>query len=537
MERSNTTKRIILQLISLMRSHEIHHVVVCPGSRNAPIVHTLASQSWLHCYPVTDERSAAFVAIGLSDALSVREGCRVPVAVCCTSGSAVLDMSPAVAEAYYRGVPLLVISADRPESWIGQMDGQTLIQPRCFGDMARSYVLREGDDEETMWYRNRIINEALSLLRDEHHTPVHINVHLSEPLFTFKEGDLPEERFILWQKGVATGGYDLSFLGENRRTLIVVGQMVPVKRDVEAMVANVISERRAVVVAENLSNLTHIDGVVTNIDAILAQQMMVGDLSPERVIYIGGHIVSKRLKQYLRGVKPMQCIRLTDSSQIEDTFMCVTHQYGEDTFSSVVSSLVGDNGEYITKWQEVSRSVKKLEGDYGYSMQGVVSRVLDTLPEGVSVSLANSSSVRYAQTFVGRKSNTIYCNRGVNGIDGSLSAAVGQAMATEELVVAVIGDLSFFYDMNALWNVMLPSNLRVLLVNNGGGEIFRTLPGLEQSEHRERYVMAEHRVRAEGWTRDTGCRYMQVEKANQLEGAIDLLLSPSDRCVVVEVMV
>ena len=184
MERSNTTKRIILQLISLMRSHKIHHVVVCPGSRNAPIVHTLASQSWLHCYPVTDERSAAFVAIGLSDALSVKEGCRVPVAVCCTSGSAVLDMSPAVAEAYYRGVPLLVISADRPESWIGQMDGQTLIQPRCFGDMARSYVLREGDDEETMWYRNRIINEALSLLRDEHHTPVHINVHLSEPLFT-----------------------------------------------------------------------------------------------------------------------------------------------------------------------------------------------------------------------------------------------------------------------------------------------------------------------------------------------------------------
>jgi 2-succinyl-5-enolpyruvyl-6-hydroxy-3-cyclohexene-1-carboxylate synthase len=445
-------------------------------------------------------------------------------------------MSAAVAEAHYRGVPLLVISADRPESWIGQMDGQTIDQQRCFGDMARSFVLREGDDEETLWYRNRIVNEALSLLRDEQHTPVHINVHLSEPLFSFVESELPEERYVQWQRHTATEGYDLSFLGESCRTLLVIGQMVPPSSEMEELVTKVITENKALVVAENLSNLTYIDGVIANVDAILAQKTLSEDMAPERVIYVGGHIVSKRLKQYLRRVGLKCCIRLTEANHIEDTFMCVTHQFGEKLISSVVSSLGVDDSGYIFKWHELSESVRQERIDDGYSMQGVVSRFMDTLPEGASVSLANSSSVRYAQTFVGRRSNTVYCNRGVNGIDGSLSSAVGQALGTDGLVYAVIGDLSFFYDMNALWNVMLPSNLRVLLVNNGGGEIFRMLPGLEKSEHRDRYVMAEHRVRAEGWARDAGCRYIRVEEAEQFEQAMEHLLSASDRCVVVEVV-
>lgn len=532
----NSSKSVICQFVALMKCYDIRHVVVCPGSRNAPIVHTLASQEWLTCYPVTDERSAAFVAIGLSDMLSAETGRREAVAVCCTSGSAVLNMAPAVAEAHYRNVPLLVISADRPEAWIGQMDGQTLPQPKCFGEMALSYVLREGDDEEIRWYRNRVVNEAMSQLMRCGGQPVHVNIHLSEPLFTFVESELPKERMIVWQERANSScGVEEGIFSESKRIVVVVGQTVHSTKQIEPIISSLIADKRAVVIAENLSNITRIDGVIRNIDDIILSGTVDEAMVPDAVVYVGGHIVSKRLKQYIRRIVPKVCIRVTDSQHLEDTFMCMTHQYGMAAFATICQMMSKGEESFYDRWQSVANSVQSTTGLVErYTAYGVVAEVLSRMPKECYLSLANSSSVRLAQGIA--LDNVVFCNRGVNGIDGSLSAAVGQALATDKIVLSIIGDLSFLYDMNALWNVQLPANLRVLLLNNGGGEIFKTLPGLEKSVHRDRYVMAQHTTTVGGWVADARCQYIQITSADEMTVAIDKLFAREERCVVVEVM-
>ena len=190
-------KRSILQLAALLKAHKIRKIVLCPGSRNAAIVHTLANIEDFTCYSVTDERSAGFFAIGLS----LQGG--GPAAICCTSGSALLNLHPAVSEAFYQQIPLIIISADRPAAWIGQMDGQTLPQPNVFGNLVKMSVnLPEVNTDEDEWYCNRLINEAI--LETNHHGkgPVHINVPLSEPIYRFTAKTLPEARVITRYQGL-----------------------------------------------------------------------------------------------------------------------------------------------------------------------------------------------------------------------------------------------------------------------------------------------------------------------------------------------
>lgn len=183
-------------LTSLLVAHGVRHAVVCPGSRNAAIVHNLNECEDITCYPVTDERSAGFQALGLSMA----EGYQ-PVVACVTSGSALLNLYPAVAEAYYQQIPLIVISADRPAQWINQLDGQTLPQPDALGQMVRKSVslpeVFEGEQQEEMhWYCNRLVNEALLKSMGRVKGPVHINVPISEPFYSFTKEALPVERKI-----------------------------------------------------------------------------------------------------------------------------------------------------------------------------------------------------------------------------------------------------------------------------------------------------------------------------------------------------
>ncbi|WP_349832911.1 2-succinyl-5-enolpyruvyl-6-hydroxy-3-cyclohexene-1-carboxylic-acid synthase, partial [Bacteroides fragilis] len=217
-------KKNILQLVALLRAHGVTKVVLCPGSRNAPIVHTLAGHPDFTCYSVTDERSAGFFAIGLA----LQGG--TPAAVCCTSGTALLNLHPAIAEAYYQKVSLVVISADRPAAWINQMDGQTLPQPGVFRSLVKKSVdLPEIHTDEDEWYCNRLLNEALLELNHHGKGPVHINVPVSEPLFQFTAESLPEVRVITRYQGlnVYDRDYDglIDRLNKYNRRMMIVGQM------------------------------------------------------------------------------------------------------------------------------------------------------------------------------------------------------------------------------------------------------------------------------------------------------------------------
>jgi len=486
-------------LTALLVAHGIRHAVVCPGSRNAPIVHNLNECPAITCHPATDERSAGFYALGMAQAL------KEPVVVCVTSGTALLNVAPAVAEAYYQHQPVVVVSADRPQQWIDQQDGQTLPQPDALGRLVRKAVsLPEPHDDETRWYCNRLVNEAL-LVR---HAPVHINVPISEPLFEFTVPQLPDERTItLMQADVPSHvlSHVVRRFIQSKRPMLISGQPM-----------NPLLDEAVMLVRDN------------------------DDYVPDLVLYIGGSIVSKRVKHFLR--KARETWVVNETGEVVDTFMNLTHVVQGDP--AVVADQVRQMMElqphpFVRKWDALLARVRQHVDAYQpeYSQMAAVKYFSKHCPtlngQYPIVHYANSTAIRLANIYA---RHPVYCNRGVNGIEGSLSTAAGCSVVTDEQVFCVIGDLSFFYDQNALWNRNLRGNLRILLLNNGRGGIFNMLRGLEKSPARDQYVAAEHHTTAEGVCRQHDVIYLKATDMREMQQGIDTLMSlESSRPVLLEV--
>lgn len=522
-----TDKKNILQLVALLKAHRIQKIVLCPGSRNIPIVQTLANIPEFTCYPVTDERSAGFFALGLA----LNGGS--PAAVCCTSGTALLNLHPAVAEAFYQQVPLVVISADRPAAWIGQMDGQTIPQPGVFGSLVKKSVnLPEVQTEEDEWYCNRLINEALMELDHHGKGPVHINVPVSEPFFKLPVTELPEVRVITRYQGLNVYEKDyqplIDRLNRYQRRMVVVGQMNLIylfdKKYTKMLY------KHFAWFTENISNQTIPGQPIRNIEPLLcsmdfeAQQKM----RPELLITYGGHIISKRLKKFLRRHPPVEHWHVAADGQVADLFGCLTTVIEMDPFEfleKIAPMMDSRTPEYPRTWETLSKKIPQAE--FPYSEMSVIGKVIGHLPTPCSLHLANSSTVRYAQLFPLPQEVEVLSNRGTNGIEGSLSTAIGYATASDKLNFIFIGDLSFFYDMNALWNANYGSNVRILLLNNEGGEIFHALPGLEMQENSRPFITATHRTSAKAWAEDRGFQYLSAHNDEELDQAVEAFTQPS----------
>ena len=517
-------KKNVLQLVALLRAYGIRRMVLCPGSRNVPLVQTFAACEDFECYSVTDERSAGFFALGLALRL------QVPVGVCCTSGSALLNLHPAVAEAFYRGVPLVVVSADRPSAWIGQMDGQTLPQPGVFGTLARKSVdIPEPHTPEEEWQTGRLVNEALLELDHHGYGPVHINVPLSEPLFRFTVPDLPDVRRIV-RRDMSDGGRTLAWflkemLPRYRRILVVSGQMSVAEA---SAVADNLPSGRVAWLTELLGNVPPAAGAVRGFDALLyaAGEREREALRPDLVITLGGHIVSKRLKKFLRQTPSLVHWQVSPSGQPADVFCKLTAviEASSADFCSLLSrseALTGDTA-YADLWREGCARLGHPVVEY--SSLTAVRRVMGALPADSVLHLANSSAVRLAELFPLPGRVEVQCNRGVNGIEGSVSAAVGYAAADTRLNFLLVGDLSFFYDMNALWNGHVTPNLRIVLLNNGGGAIFHALPGLDMEGDTRHFVTASHIASAAGWAESRGFTYLRATDFVSLLVSLDDLM-------------
>ena len=525
-------------LTALLVRHGVRHAVVCPGSRNAPIVHNLNECPDIMCYPVTDERSAGFYAIGMMQAL------HEPVVVCVTSGTALLNLAPAVAEAWYQHLPLIVVSADRPESWIDQLDGQTLPQPGALGRFVRRTVSLPEADE---WYCNRLVNEALLDAMADDARPVHINVPITEPLFTFDVPQLPEVRMIM--RTSPARDYDclhpafVDGLVAARRPMIVFGQTNPHDfegNDVDFLFSHVI------VLHEALSPFPH----VSHFDEVLDLEMRdtrcevrgARILPPDFIIHVGDTVVSKRLRRFLRQATDAQTWRISSSGDVEDTFQNLRGIIVGDP-ESVLQALSHKLShrrlqglDYRRQWLAALTEASRRATDFQppYSQAAAVKYFEGHFTEGI-VHYANSSAVRLANIYA---HHHVWCNRGVNGIEGSLSTAAGFSVVTDQNVFCVIGDLSFFYDQNALWNTNLKGNLRILLLNNGKGGIFNQLPGLERSPARDRLVAAAHSASAEGICSQNNVVYLKAENMEQMQQGIDTLLYlESEHPVLLEVFV
>ena len=533
-------------LTSLLVSYGVRHIVVCPGSRNAPLVHNFDVSPDITTHAVTDERSAAFFALGL------RLRLRQPVAVCVTSGSALLNTMPGAAEATYQHEGIIIISADRPQAWIGQLDGQTMPQHGALGTFASPSVsLPEPHNDTERWLCRRLICEAMIANACPPFPSVHINVPVSEPLFGFSTPCLPEIPPV----GIAdlddqNGRETLRRILKGKRRLMVISGQTS-----DDTAAGFLMDKASgcVFVAEWLSPY----GRVRHIDEILRTTCAeeLDNMRPDCIVYIGGHTVSKRLRHYMRSLDSRTMfITVSDDGMLHDvsqhTTLVVKATAGDFMRMICDGTICPDaDMDFVRRWHDMDNmAAKRISASCPpYSQILAIRRLEENIDNSKDIACyANSLSVRAGMMYA---SAYRYCNRGLNGIEGTLSMAAGMAagakeegmtagnMTAAQNVYCVIGDLSFFYDSNALWIQELAGNMRIMLINNQRGAIFGMLPGLDRSPAHKPLIAAGHNATAEGICSQYGMEYYRATDTPSLEEGIRLLTSGvHDRPVVLEVL-
>jgi 2-succinyl-5-enolpyruvyl-6-hydroxy-3-cyclohexene-1-carboxylate synthase len=517
-------------LVEQCVSHGMKNVVCSPGSRNAPIVIALDEHPDVTCFVVHDERSAAFFALGMSQQLNE------PVGIICTSGSAALNYFPAIAEAFYQCVPLVVITADRPEEWINQGDGQTIVQKNVFGEHVR-YACQFSEkinSEDQKWYLEREISIAFSEGNTVWKGPIHFNISLQEPLYGTEEYEPEKSRKI----EIVRGTFHLT--SSNRivcekalqleRKMIICGQMDS-NPTLLAQLKIFAEDTSVVVLVENTSNLVDMQ-FIHCIDRTLnsISELELENYAPDLLITIGGAVVSKKIKAFIRKQKPKLHWKVGFEFPYMDTYQCLSHSFlaQPEIFFSELNSLKYDKNcsNYGSKWKQLDFTIQdKLPAFFekvAHSDIKVFETILDYLPEMSHLHMANSSVVRYCQLFDPIKSIKYWSNRGTSGIDGSSSTACGAAVIKkEDFHILISGDISFLYDSNAFWNQYLTPNLRVILINNGGGGIFKIIPGPASSKQLEKYFEAQHNYDAKHISEAFGLVYYQANSMEQVESQME----------------
>lgn len=487
-----SSKKVVSYILGALKSAGITDVVLTPGSRNAPFSISIANTPFFETYSIVDERSAAFFALGLS------QQSKKPTVLICTSGTALLNYAPAIAEAYYQRIPLLVISADRPEEWIDRGEGQSIRQNNVFQNYADFSACLIADEKEGSVQNEEIIQNTIQYLISNR-GPVHLNVPFQEPLYELIECDaLPSFQFELQENSVDVLkeiGLSLELLQQAERIMVLVGQHIYDDFSAELKEFNQLNQ--VIVLTETHANV-NIANSFPCIDRLImglgenAQQM----LAPDVLITVGTNVISRKIKAILRKANPKH-IQVGVNEKSMDTFDCLEVQCNltpQDFFSSlkeIENKSDWKNGLISIQENQVNQVDAWLPSAV-FSDLTVFSSILNSIPNGTDLQMGNSSVVRYIQLFNQNKELTYFGNRGVAGIDGSTSTAIGAAWKTNKPTLLISGDLSFHYDSNAFWNNYLSSQLKVIVINNGGGGIFRIIDGSKDTEHLQRFFETSH---------------------------------------------
>jgi len=488
-----------------------------------------------------------------------------PVALVCTSGSALLNYYPAIAEAFYSDIPLVIISADRPIERIDIGDGQTIRQKNVFEnhilysanlhselvlDTAATDKKLQQKQFESQKHNEREVNLALNKAI-EGKGPVHINVPFYEPLYDLVENVevnplqiLPEIKERIYTKNQLNSYADL--WNKAKRKMVIVGVAQPNVVEHEFL-EKLAQDESVIVLTETTSNLNHpefftrIDTLIGPIEKDENSDELFKKLQPEILLTFGGMIVSKKIKAFLRNYQPQQHWHI-DPKKAYNTFFCLNKHF-ETTVNSFFSHFfpLVENGksDYGTYWKEVKskRQIRHEEymDEIPYSDLKAMQEIVPTVPENYIVHLGNSSTIRYAQLFKWKESLRIFCNRGTSGIDGSISTAVGAACVNGEPTLMISGDLSFFYDSNALWNNYIPKNFRIIILNNNGGGIFRILPGNKNTENFETYFETTHQLQAKSLSEMYGFQYYAAKTSEEIKSNLKEFFDDSKSPKVLEI--
>ncbi len=539
----NTSNKTCRCIVRLLERHGVKKAIVSPGSRNAPLLVALSRNQSISKEVVVDERCAAFIALGYS--LVSQE----PVALVCTSGTALLNYAPAIAEAYYRRIPLIVISADRPKEWIGQDDSQTIVQPGALSNyVKRSYDISTGQTENDIWYANRVVNDALLTALSGRIGPVHINLQLDEPLGEICDdsSDAADDVFcrkitMLKPKSVMDASC-ANALGEKIaspcKVMIIAGFLNPDKMLNDALL-RLSRMPNIVVLTETIANL-HGDTFINSIDAVLSglNEERLDDLVPDMVISTGGALVSRHIKQYIRRHKVREHWHVGEMDDTVDCFKQLTMRVEMSPsvfFSQLASGMPTHEAEsdYAHRWEVAKNRAGSLTTAYAarspWSDFKAFSILIPLIPKRWNVHFSNGTAIRYAQIFGDRRYHRCDCNRGVSGIDGCTSTAVGASLAyKEDVTLLVSGDMSARYDIGAIGSGCLSPRFKMIVIDNGGGGIFRFISSTSGLDIREE-MFCHPQSESIGEIADSmGFKVYAASDENELRAAFSAFASESE---------
>lgn len=518
--------KMVLQLMSLLKQFEIRRIVVSPGSRHFPLIHSLENDLYFKLYSVVDERSAAFFALGLIQQTGEA------VAVTCSSGTACMNYGSAIVEAFYQRLPLLVLSSDRLPQWLNQLEDQMYDQLSTFTACTKYHgQLPEINSPMDEWYCNRIINEALIELTHHGKGPVHLNIPFAvHHTDKFQTKVIPTARKINLHTACMTEKeWSLSVEQlKGKKIMIVWGQSVAQTSEFKNAINAFTEKFDAIILSDKMSNCHEVNSILntTVVFAALKAEEKI-NLHPDIVITIGGnYIFNNELKNYIRSTHTRHWqVGLED--KVCDPFRTLTEifEMDEATFFLATTQIATfkNDGKYIQTWKSISNIPNLPTPEYNELY--AIGKLLNNLPQNVDLQLANSCTIRMAHFFPTDPSIRVNCNRGVNGIDGSMSTAVGFAAENERTTFYITGDLSFFYDMNSLWIRHLNPKFRILLINNGGGAVMYGPLNSELRKTLPPHVGAGHNTSAKGWVESLGFKYIEAKNKDEVDKGIQELLN------------
>ena len=537
----------IIDIAEICARQGVRQLIMSPGSRNAPLVLAFNRHPEINTTVIPDERAAGYIGLGMAQALSQ------PVLLVCTSGTAVLNYGPAIAEAYYQQVPLIVITADRPPEWIDQKDGQAVRQRNVFeSHVKKSFELPVAQDHpDAAWHAHRIINEAIITSRQEIQGPVHINAPFREPFYPEPSDDwiygsqVPVVRRDIANPTLLPDQWsNLISRWQQASKILVVGGQQPMSGLLTQALSKLREHTGITLVGDAVSNLHQVPQVIHHPELILGQaDDKIAELAPDLLISFGGGLISKNLKLFLRKFKPAQHWHLQPWGYPSDTFQSLTDiipLVPADFFTELLSRLpAGKASQWGANWQKqdqlAASAFRSFMHHQEFNELQTVGAILNA-SQGFHLHLANSTPVRWVDLYgLTPEIKQISANRGTSGIDGCTSSAVGHALADQGPHLLITGDMGFFYDRNAFWHQYQLPNLKVVLLNNHGGGIFKLIEGPSKQPELDDLFVTKQKLKAKNTSEDFGLKYLYCNQPQDLEAKLNELLKPHDHACLLEV--
>ena len=517
-------------LVSLLRDYGIKHIVLSPGGRDVPLIRMFEyNENSFILHRVTDERSAGYYGLGIASQL------RQPVACVCTSGTAASNYLPAVTEAFYTGVPLILITADRYDIYLNHGEDQTIPQKSIYKDVVKKEIsLKEATGWRNDYQNRRDISDCILETTHNGFGPVHINV----PVDNITIGaNLPRDDWKLMpfiyphilRVGVNNGDKELykwvDSLKKSQKILIVYGQNYPITDESKNKINLFAKKYNCVIVTDHISNLDCYYCLETfNMLRAISQEEFNKDLAPDILITVGGkRLMNDPLTFKVRGGPGnIRHWVVTPDGKIKDFYFRLTSvlELSQDFFFEWFAEKAGEiynNGIYYEKWRNLNEKFS-IPVTNEFNSIYIQSSFLPKIPPNSILHLGVGQSFFECRRFPINKTVEVFCNMGTNGIDGCTSTFMGQcAVVKDKLCFLIVGDLSFFYDMNSIWNKPLSKNIRILMINNNGSGLLRG--------HNLKAVTSEHNTKAEGWVKSTGFEYITARTKEEFEKRLPYFLS------------